>query len=140
MPNERRRAPFMKLVDLKHVSKQDVLLAEQGAGDEVSHGGVVHLCRVALKFNGNIRNRTKPTTCRGMDGKADPPPEHTEAPPRTLSPSPAARSSHDWKPDKDLTLTDPLIRQKILQSISVLIRGSREEHLPPKNCQVLLFF
>lgn len=38
----------MKLVDFIHVAKQDVLLAEQGAGDEVSHGRVVHLCCIAL--------------------------------------------------------------------------------------------
>lgn len=41
----------MKLVDFWHVPKQDVLLAVQVAGDEVSHGRVVHLCRVALDFN-----------------------------------------------------------------------------------------
>ncbi len=39
----------MKLVDFRHVAEQDVLLAEQGAGDEVSHGWVVHLCRIALQ-------------------------------------------------------------------------------------------
>lgn len=38
----------MKLIDFRHVAEQDVLLAEQGAGDEVSHGRVVHLSRVAL--------------------------------------------------------------------------------------------
>lgn len=41
----------MELVDFRHVAEQDVLLAEQGAGDEVSHGRVVHLCCVALEFN-----------------------------------------------------------------------------------------
>ena len=41
----------MKLVDFKHVAKQYVFLAEQGAGDEGSHGRVVHLCRIALGFN-----------------------------------------------------------------------------------------
>lgn len=40
----------MKLVDFIHVSKQDVLFAEQGAGDEMSHSRVVHLCRIALEF------------------------------------------------------------------------------------------
>lgn len=38
----------MKLIDFRHVAKQNVLLAEQGAGDEVSHGRVVHLCCIAL--------------------------------------------------------------------------------------------
>lgn len=46
----------MKLVDFRHVAKQDVLLAEQGVRDEVSHGGVVHLCCIALEFN--ITNNT----------------------------------------------------------------------------------
>lgn len=41
----------MKLVYFRHVAKQDVLLAEQGAGDEVSQGRVVHLCSVALEIN-----------------------------------------------------------------------------------------
>lgn len=39
----------MKLIDFRHVAEQDVLLAEQGGGDEVSHGRVVHLSRVALR-------------------------------------------------------------------------------------------
>lgn len=40
----------MKLVDFRHVAKQHVLLAQQVAGDEVSHGRVVHLCCVALEI------------------------------------------------------------------------------------------
>lgn len=40
----------MKLVDFTHVAKQHVLLAQQVAGDEVSHGRVVHLRCVALEF------------------------------------------------------------------------------------------
>lgn len=40
--------PLMKLVDFRHVAKQHVLLAQQVAGDEVSHGRVVHLRCVAL--------------------------------------------------------------------------------------------
>ena len=46
--------PLMKLIDFGHVAKQNILLAEQGAGDEVSHGGVVHLCRIALEFKNDI--------------------------------------------------------------------------------------
>lgn len=38
----------MKLVDFRHVAKQHFLLAQQVAGDEVSHGRVVHLRCVAL--------------------------------------------------------------------------------------------
>lgn len=41
----------MKLVDFRHVSKQDVLLAEQCAGDEVSHSRIVHFCCIALEYN-----------------------------------------------------------------------------------------
>lgn len=41
----------MKLIDFRHVAEQNVLLAEQGAGDEVSHGGVVHLSRIALTLH-----------------------------------------------------------------------------------------
>lgn len=44
-----RSPPLMKLIDFRHVAEQDVLLAEQGGGDEVSHGRVVHLSRVALR-------------------------------------------------------------------------------------------
>ena len=48
--------PLVELVDFWHVAKQDVFLVEQGAGDELSHRRVVHLCRVALKHNGNTLN------------------------------------------------------------------------------------
>lgn len=44
----------MKLIDFGHVAEQNILLAEQGAGDEVSHGRVVHLCRIALEFKNYI--------------------------------------------------------------------------------------
>lgn len=46
-----RSVPLMKLIDFRHVAKQNVLLAEQVAGDEVSHGRVVHLCCIALELN-----------------------------------------------------------------------------------------
>lgn len=45
-----RGKPFMKLIDFRHVAEQDVFLVEQVAGDEVSHGGVVHLRCIALRF------------------------------------------------------------------------------------------
>lgn len=41
----------MKLIDFRHVAKQNVLLIQQGVGDEVSHGRVVHLCRITLQDN-----------------------------------------------------------------------------------------
>lgn len=43
--------PLMKLVDLRHVAKQDVFLAEQDAGDEVSQSRVVQLCCIALQLH-----------------------------------------------------------------------------------------
>lgn len=50
----------MKLIDFRHVAKQNVLLAEQVAGDEVSHGWVVHLCCIALEFNITCITSTDP--------------------------------------------------------------------------------
>lgn len=40
----------MKLVDFRHVAKQNVLLVLQAVGDEMSHGRVVHLGRIALQL------------------------------------------------------------------------------------------
>lgn len=40
--------PFMKLIDFRHIAKQNVLLVLQVAGKEVRQGRVLHLCRIAL--------------------------------------------------------------------------------------------
>lgn len=101
----------MKLIDFRHVSKQNVLLAEQGAGHEVSHGRVVHLRRVALGFKMHLCQICRLGSPFGFPvihpeirwNKEDygrlrthvnghSPPARTVAPPRTLSPSPGVHS------------------------------------------------
>lgn len=83
----------MKLVDFRHVAKQDDLLAQQGAGDEVSHGWVVHLSRISLERNIEMRHTAPTYTPAVLCGDRRSPPAHTAAPPRTPSPSPAVHSS-----------------------------------------------
>lgn len=67
-----RSRPLVKLIDFRHVAKQDVLLVEQSAGDEGSQRRVVHLRRVALEFNIMGRSCTVNNVPRpgdaGLDG------------------------------------------------------------------------
>lgn len=41
--------PAVKLVNLRHVSKQDILLAAQSSREEIGRGRVLHLRPVALR-------------------------------------------------------------------------------------------
>lgn len=137
----------MKLVDFWHVPKQDVLLAVQVVGDEMSHGRVVHLCRVALDFN--ITHLVKasafsPTNVRSRcHYQHSSPPAHTAAPRHKLSPSPAARSSRDWNTHTTQnTMRTTKNKHHDCQIIDSYLGpwGMTFDPLPAKHCQVFFFF
>lgn len=129
----------MKLINFRHVPKQDVLLALQSAGYEVSHGGIVHLCCITL-------NRTSPNEHR--DGRwsgfsterLDSPPARTEAPQHRPSPSPGAHSSHAWEPREPYKQAMAYTDSKPITAAKWHFMRRAYDGLPTKYCQVFLLF
>lgn len=50
---------LVELVDLRHVSEEDVLLVKQCVGDEVRHGRIVHFCCITLNAKSFFKSNVK---------------------------------------------------------------------------------